>query len=504
MTSETANRQLCYFALIVLSCWLASGLSAHAQDHVTGPQLSLDQFLSQVKQGNTGTRGAAEASEGARMASQEGKTLLAPTAFANLNYTHDGKPQVVPITTYDFQNVSTYSIGLSQQTQYGLQAKLSTNLYSLSYDNPNSPFFAALAPILPASSSGTLGTIGASTYNLTTQLDITQSIWGNGFGRSTRANQEQLEAQALSQSYANRYAERGTLVDAEGSYWRLATARQTVGLTRDNLDRAQKTYEWNERRVRLQLADKSDALQSQALLESRKLEYQRAIDDERTSARNFNTARGVASDEVPETLVNLSPEMILSLQAPKRAEFRDDVKAAAEQSRATVASSTVAEERNKPTLDAVATLALNGQDTSLGHAYAQSVSMDHPTAAIGIRFSAPLDFGTLSETRAGYARQQAAADLTYQRKVFEQDQGWKDLADRLDQSKRRLQLAYALEKVQDSKLFHERERYKMGRTTAFQVLTFETDFAQSELQRILAQSDVLAVLTQMKLYGEAL
>lgn len=497
--SHAANRQLCYFSLIALAVLLASGL-AHAAE---GTSLPLNEYLSQVRQGNTGTQGAVEAASAQKQRSNEGELLLAPTAFANIQYSHDGKPQIIPLTTYSFQDIWQYSLGVSKTTTFGLTAKLSTNMYLINYTNPSSFFsYFAADPYLAAIAAAPAY---PGTVNFTNQIELTQSLWGNGFGATTRANQDLTEAQALSQSYGNRYTARSQLVDAENAYWKLATARQAVELTLANLDRAQKTYDWNVRRVHLQLADESDALQSQAQLEARKLEYQTAQDNEVIAARAFNTARGVPSDAVAERLAPLTPETILAMQAPKRAEYRDDVKAAQEQSRATVASDTIARERAKPTFDLFGTAGLNGQSISdVAYAYQQAVSTDHPTITVGLRFQAPLDLGTASATRAAYTREEAAADLTYQRKVFEQEQGWKDLVDRLNQSRRRLQLSVNLEKVQQAKLYRERERYNTGRTTVFQVLTFETDFAQSELNRLTAQSDVLGILTQMKLYGEEL
>jgi outer membrane protein TolC len=496
------SRQICYFAVVAALCLQASRLSG-AQE---GAPMSLSDFLTQVRSGNGGVRGAADASLAQKDRSGEGSLLVMPTAFATFEYSHDGKPQVVPISSYSFEDTWQYSIGVSQTTTFGLTAKLSTNLYTLNYSNPSS-FLSIFAGDTNDPFLRNLATSAAfpGTVNVTNQLELTQPLWGNAFGASTRANQDILEAQALASSYGNRYTARAALVDAESAYWNLATARQTVELTRQNLERAQKNYDWNTRRARLQLADESDALQSQAALEQRKLEYQSALDGEKAAARAFNTARGADGDSVPERLSDIQPQAILAMVPPKRAELRDDVKAAAQTNRATVASAEVARERDKPTLDIFGTVGMNGQDYgSLGAAYSQAVSFDHPTAVIGLRFTSPIAFGTASLARGAYAREQAASDLEYQRKLFEQEQSWRDLTDRLARSKRRLELAVSLERVQQAKLNHERERLRTGRSTSFQVLTFETDYAQSEISRIQSESEVLGILTQMKLFGEEL
>lgn len=497
-----ATRQFAYFLFIALACWLASTLrSSSARAQTTPPQspiLQLDQFMQQVKTGNTGTQGSIQAAEGAKLRANEADLLTSTHVFFTGSYSHDGKPQAVPLFTYAFMNTQSGSMGLSKLTEFGLTAKLSTNVTAISYDG------AALSPLLSGNLPAGFSLSNFGTVNTTTALELSQSIWSNQFGASTRAHHEELEARAMAQSFGNRFAAHASLAEAEGAYWRLVTARQAVELTRENMDRAQKNYDWSANRARLQLSDKGDALQSQALLEIRKLDHQRALDDERSAARAFNSARGIASEVVEEKLVTLNTDDLLALQPPKRAEFRDDVKAAQQNQIAAQAVSRQGVERDSPTLDVFGTLAMNGQDSSFGPAYSESFSLNHPTAAVGLRFSSPLDIGLALDSRSGFRREEAAADLTFQRKAFEQEQQWRDLSTRLVDAQRRLKLAVSLEKVQQSKLNHERDRYRTGRSTSFQVLSFETDYALSELNRLQAQGEVLGTLTQMKLFGEEL
>ncbi|MGK5083164.1 TolC family protein [Bdellovibrionota bacterium FG-1] len=465
--------------------------------------LPLNEFLTQVRQGNTGFQGAIEGSKGAELRSQEGSMITMPMAFTSLQYVHDGRPPALPLYTYDFQNSGIISLGVSQQTCFGAQAKLSYSLMSLSLDNPNFGLFAALAGAAGASATSGLSS-AVSAYTTATTFEISQPLWSNGFGRGVQAQQTLIEAQALASSFGNRFAARASLAEAEGTYWRLVTARQAVQLTQENFDRAQKTYEWSARRAKLQLADRSDELQAQAQLSARRLELQRARDEERSAARALNTSRGSSTEEVNEQLTTLTPQMVQTLTPPKRTELRDDVRAAEQQQRATIAAAQAAEEREKPNLDAFASLSLNGRDASLGSAFSQSTALTHPAASIGLRFQAPLALSIPANTRAGYQKDEQAAALNYQRKFFEQERGWLDLNARFGDAQHRLELAAGLEKVQEAKLFHERDRLQSGRSTAFQVLTFESDFATAQLNRIQTQSEVLGILTQMKLFGEDL
>ena len=115
----------------------------------------------------------------------------------------------------------------------------------------------------------------------------------------------------------------------------------------------------------------------------------------------------------------------------------------------------------------------------------------------------PLDLGALSDARRGWAREEAASELRLKRLVYEQEQGWKDLSRKFEEAKKKLVLTVQIETAQLSKVRRERERLNQGRSTTYLTLLFEQDFAQSQLARIHAEADVLAVIAQMELFGEA-
>lgn len=475
---------------------LAVTSSALGADH-----LDLDSYLSQVKQKNPGIRGALVSSDAGMDRSGEGGMLLAYTAFANASYTRDAKLVAPLFLFYDAQEFQSYSFGVNKLYSFGLQAQLRYDILLFNYANPiASPVAAGFV------SSGALL---LNTANTATVLELTQSLWGNGFGKSTRANQELLEAQALSSSYGSRFQAKAGLTDAEGQYWKLATARELVRVQQEALDRANRIYDWNLRRSKLHLNEQSDLLQSEALLQSRKLELASAKNEERASSRTFNISRNVDSEEVTEVLSPLDPEMIRSIEPPKRVELRDDVKAAREGARASTASAEIALQKELPTLDAFVKVALNGQQgntifTSFADSAPSSFSFNRPTTIVGIKFSAPIDLPLMNSAREGWRKEKIAAELKYDQKVLEQEQGWKNLNETLGEAKQHLELALKLEKIQLAKLNNERDRLHHGRTTTYQVLLFEQDYLVAELNRIRSQAQVLSTVAQLKLFGETL
>lgn len=453
-------------------------------------KLTLDEYLSQVKSKLPGYRGAQESAAGASERSGEGLLLTTPTFFFNGQWVSDAKLPAIPVFNYEKVNSNSYSLGIAQQTRFGLQGRLSYNIGYLSYVNPTLATGAA-APIAPY-------------HDTRPALELTQSLWNNGFGAGTRAQQEASEAQALAQSNSSGFQAQSTLAQAEGAYWRLALARRSVVISREALSRAQRIEEWSARRARLHLGDLSDALQARAALQLRQLELENAVNEERSASRAFehfrNDGAAVEPEAVADALEDFDIKRVSIPEARGRAPERMDLKAAEQLERATRANAEAARSRDLPTLELFGSYALNGRKGPFGESLSDPFSAGRPTTAVGVRFSAPLDLGLLKDVRGGWAREQAGAELAYQQKRLDLAFEWKELERRMSEARTRLKLAEELESTQERKLMHERDRFNSGRTTTYQVLVFEQDYAQAQLSRLRAQADVLSLAAQMKLF----
>ena len=447
-------------------------------------KLELGEYLHQVVAEHKGIQGAHDISTGAALRSSEGSLILYPNLFSTIQLGTDEKPTSSTAFQGTKSSANLYSLGITQLTTFGLQAKLSYNLNYYDITGANRTFVPE-----------------PTYYDGKAQVELTQSIWRNGFGREVRAAQELFEAQALATSYAEKFKATVTIAEAETIYWRLALARETVAIQQETLARSVKILEWNQRRVNLQLADKVDLLQAEAALQARKLELQAAQDEERSAMTAFNTFRGRDSDVVVEGLTRPDPNFVSSLSVPPRDELRDDVKAAKEQTRVAISAAKVGREKALPNLDLFASYALNGRDTATGPTFSESFTTQFPTKAIGLRLSIPLGFGTISNVREGYGLEANAAEMIYERKRFEQDREWNDLVIRFKESKGRLELAETIQSAQRAKLMHERDRLNRGRTTTFQVLSFEQDYATAQLGFVRAETEVLRISAQLKTFG---
>lgn len=215
--------------------------------------------------------------------------------------------------------------------------------------------------------------------------------------------------------------------------------------------------------------------------------------------RAFNRARGMDSDQVSEAL---APFESIRLEVPSRAEMRDDVMAARAQSKVAEASAELGKQHNAPLVEVFGSYAFNSrQAPQSSDAWSQSWQNDRPTSTIGVRFTTAIAPLRSIDINNGYARERDAADLEFQQRARESAVEWQDLASRFADAKQRLTLATQVEKTQGQKMTHERQRLNRGRTTTYQALLFEQDYALAQLARIQTQAEILDLYTRMKTFG---
>lgn len=474
-----------FFHQLVLSLLLITPSIATAQPATkTGSQkLSLSQFLDQVRSGNKSFEGSNASVEGAKLRTDEYSLLTKPALFGSGQYLMDKRETGSPLQG-DEMSVTSYSLGLRQMTNFGLEGRLLYNQARTSLPGAN-PAFVPLSEY----------------YTTGPALELTQSLGRNWFGAETRATQDLLSAQVKAVEFGESFKQKQIIAQAENLYWRLAVAREAVQATKETVERSEKLKSWSSQRAKLGLGNQSDYLQTEAAYLGRSLELQAAIDEEKNAARAFNTIRGVNSDVVPEEIAVLNEQIISKLAVPTREKLREDVKAAEQQMRLAQANSRLGRERNKPDVKIFGSYGLNGRDADLGEATSEASGSAHPNYTVGIRLDMALDIGTQSDVRRGYQKEELAAELNYQQKVFEQERLWKDLTTQLNDSLKRYQMAKSIEKAQRESMEYERSRHRRGLTTTFQVLQFEQNFANAQLARLRAQADVLNIYSQLKTFG---
>lgn len=449
--------------------------------------LSVDDYLAQVKKGNEGIQALMESSKAILSRQSEAHLLVRPNFFTNISFYNDAKPTAAPFFMGTRTLVDTYNFGFAQQTPFGLAGKL---YYQWTYTRIEGTQPGVLA--LP------------NFYEAKPVLELSQSLWKNGFGAETRSNIQIVESGTKAQGFADTFKLKAALAEAEGTFWRLAISRQVVKVQKESLDRAERLKDWNRKRVRNGLGDRSDELQAEANLQVRTLEYQTALNEVRSAGLAFNSLRGIQKETVEEELPVINRSTTESLKPKEKTGMRLDVKAAQELAKVAEANAQLGKERNSPTLDLFGTLATNGRTDQLNTSISDSFKTKFPTFTVGVKFQTALDVGQVIEDQRAYSAEKKAAELTFRRKAFEEERDYQDLRKKFEETKERLRLCFGIEEVQEKKLAREKERLKLGRSVTYQVVMFEQDFASAELLRLKTQGELLGLVTQLNLFGEEL
>lgn len=465
-------------AVLVLGLVFATSASA----------LSLEDYLGQVRENSLGYKANNEQAEAASLKTREADLFFTPRFFANARTGYDGKEPFGSTITYDELKMQNYSLGISQEFSFGLQA-------SLAYAMDRTQVVGAT---LPAGISDTF-------WDATPKLELTMPLLANGFGRSSRANEQVIRQQNLADHFGSAAQAQAYLVQAEAAYWGLVSAQEVVQVQGRALEQAKSILNYVTRKSRMNLGERADILQAKALVESTTFQLQQAQNREKAARRAFNTYVNRPAETAVDKLEGINFVNLQTISVPKQQPGdRLDIKAAEAQSLMAKSAAQLSHEKNKPTLDLYGSYALNGRDDDLNEAMKEAGATERDTAFVGIRLNIPLNYRAASDAQAGALRAQTAAEYSYQYKRFTQEQDWTNLTQQLAEAKESLRLATNIVNAQKAKLENERVRQRQGRTTTYQVLLFEQEFSQSEVNRIQAASQILGLQAQIKLYQASL
>jgi outer membrane protein TolC len=329
-------------------------------------------------------------------------------------------------------------------------------------------------------------------YQVHPTAAVTMALWRDFIGNQTSAQVDHTRYLMENAEYGAANQRESVLYRARAAYWSLQLARQEVDIRMDTYQRSVSIVAWSERRVRLNLVDDSEALQAKAGMEVRSIELEHAVENERAARVDFNRFRGVQGNEVPEQLNELGTEITkYAFKWPSRTPRSWELRAAQAKINSDEAAWKDAKGNAKPDLNVFASYTANGVDTTFDPADTESFKDRRPTTKVGASVVIPLDVFTASKAADGYKLTYNASKDAYRDKALETDQAWAQLKDRLDDVNKRLEMATRIEDIQKRKLAKEREQLNVGRSTQFQLQSFETDYQMSRLQRLGVQAEKL-------------
>lgn len=455
-----------------------------ALSNASAGALTLNDYIHQVKGQNSGYKGSSSQSEGASLKAREAELIFTPSLFAEGRTGHDGKLSSPPVMVYDKLESSNYKLGLSQQFTFGLQTKFYYDLNKTAFVGAN------FGP-----------NVMTEYWDASPRLELNMPLWGGGFGRMAKANEELVRQQNFADGFSSGAQANNYLVAAEAAYWKLSGWNEVVRIQEQALKAAQNIYDYVARKQKMNLGERSDVIQAQALVESRTLELQVAKNEAQDALRIFNKLRNQEPYEAVENLESVNYKALENLTVPAvRPADRLDVKATEAQLASAKASSQVVLERNRPTLDVYGIYALNGRDDELNEALTNAGKAERDAAFVGFKLNIPLNVSATADAKAGALKAQKAAELNHEYAMYAQNMDWTTLTRNLTDARDNLRLIGRIEEVQKNKLENERNRLRQGRTTTYQVLLFEQDYSQAAVTRVKSATNILGLQSQLKLY----
>lgn len=337
-------------------------------------------------------------------------------------------------------------------------------------------------------------------------LELRVNLWRNLLGRqrwaNLRAARRALEAQIFSESFNVESA----LAQAEVAYWMASFAQERSRSLLDSLERARAILAWNQRRRSLNVVDDGDVLQSQAAVLRIQQNLEEAQRLEREARRQMQFLMGqedLAGDRgAVWTLEPLSFDFSeMNVPPTWNRDDRLDYRAAQLSAIAAREEASAGRSALDPQLDLFARYGGRSLDSSFSKAQSQTFDHSFPQYEIGVELMLPL---SVHQTRRAQSAQSRASDIAdVQRSSLERrlDRRFYDLKEELTELISRIRVAKDLEQTQKRKLEHEDQRFRQGRSSSFQILSFQEDLAQSELGLLSLYAQLRQSIAQLKLYG---
>jgi outer membrane protein TolC len=278
-------------------------------------------------------------------------------------------------------------------------------------------------------------------------------------------------------------------------------AKKALEIQSRSLFGAEKILSHLTKKEQMNLAEKSDVLQAKATVQTKKLLLNQAENFLKISARDFNKRRNIDSDTVPENLVSFDINKLSSMKFSNN-NFSDrlDIKSQKASIESSIALAKIEEETNKPKLNLYASYSLNQVESERMRAIRNTIDSNAPITKIGLELSMPINIGMSRDIQEGARVKTISEKTNLKEKLFQQQLDWSNLQQNLKDYQENLKLASLVEQSQKIKLENERKLLSQGRTSIYQILVFEQEFSNSELNTQQLAQQLHELLAEQKLY----
>ncbi len=429
--------------------------------------LTLEQYLSSIENKNKSFQSVEANLTAAQTRYNQGDLELSPFLTANAFYQDDKSNQYGVGSLTSHQQIRQYSLGLAKKFSTGTQAQISGNVQAI-----NAQGVASQTPFAAENHIGTMS------------FSMSQSLWKDFFGQSTRLRWQREKAQRELEINSIELAKRNLLTEGEGIYWETLYLQNELQVRQASLERAKKIEAWVKNRVSNGIGDRADLLNAQGLVAARELQLISAKDELRAVQEKVRLQLGLGpQEEIPSFEGNIKQGRVLFdlLDGQGSRVLRIDTYLSSLEADAKEVLAFEAEERIKPDLNLSAIYKTNSYESTDSKAIGKMTNTEKPVFGIGLNFSWALDWEAKGAVKSTAKSEALSARLKKEHKFQEGESAWREIVRRHQELSNRVKAAGQLAEIQTAKAAAEREKLSKGRTVTSNVITAEQDADEAQL-----------------------
>lgn len=451
--------------------------------------MTLEQYLAQVVQKHRGLEGLRGAQEAAVQARVSGDIELAPRLHLTGGYLSDKKQ---PATLGAEETRSEfYNLSLSKLFSTGTQVAVTAKTMGLETLGVNLP--AGFGDLFPTNyAQGGLG------------IELSQSLWKNAFGRSTRLRRDRQMTLAEAEVGGHDLQSRQILAGAEIAFWDLLYLQEEVTLRESSLARGKKLEAWFRRRAGDGISDRTDVLNAEALVAARDLQLASSKDLLVAAEKNLRMYLEIPDGEALPKLQGVIAQIRdpQSFVEKEGRVVRLDAHLASLKAKTQEIAAKEVEEGTRADLVLKGSYFTNSYEPG-GEAIDGTKEWhqtDHPTTQVSLSWTYLFETDA-KKASVGAARGQArVARLQAERAGLESESAWSEMIRRHGELSHQIKAAEALQKIQSNLAKALQDKYSRGRAMTSDVISSEESAAEAELRLTKMRAEQRKLEAQTRLF----
>ncbi len=447
--------------------------------------LDLNGFLGQVKSRHQGLKSYEISNQAADDRLEASDISLVPVLTLKGAWLEDKKqPNFLGAES---MNTTQYTLGLSKKFTTGTQISLNAQALGSENKGLSNPALAAYAKY----AQGSLG------------VAVTQSLWKDFFGASTRLRRERDALQSQSEKSNYDLQQKQILIEAEAIYWDFIYLREELAQRKASLDRAQKIESWIRRRASDGIADRADSLNARALVATRQLQMLNTQDEVTANEKKVRSVLEMGeADKLPEISGEIDSKRNLkaTFKSAARVVRLDAYLSQLEAKNQGVISRQV-EDSFKSDLSLAGSYNTNSFEPGGATADATKnwTQKSYPTSTVSLTWTYLFDTSVKSAAQSSARKDALASQLRSERKLLESDLAWRELLRRNEELDKKINALRSISSLQKERAKAEQNKFSKGRSITSNVINSEQDAAEAELTltKLLAEQRKLESQSQL-------